>query len=259
MNDNKNHLLNSLSKNIRLDGRKSDEFRPVKVEYGISPSAEGSARVTIGDTVVIAGVKMSLETPYPDTPNKGNFMVNVELLPLSSPDFESGPPSIEAIELARVTDRGIRESNAIDTEKLCIKAGEKVWGVIVDICTINDDGNLFDASSLATLAAIKDAKFPKTVKVDDVMTVDYHEKTKDKVPLVKSPIGVTIWKMGNVLLADPTREEQKFFDARLTVASMQDGTLCAMQKGGDAALTSEEVSQMIDLALKKAKELRKAL
>ncbi|PIZ53690.1 RNA-binding protein, partial [Candidatus Woesearchaeota archaeon CG_4_10_14_0_2_um_filter_33_10] len=124
-----NHILNFLEKGIRFDGRKLDEYRQIKVEKGFSENAEGSARVTIGDTIVFAGVKLSVGEPYPDTPNEGTMMINAELMPLSNPDFEPGPPAIQAIELARVVDRGIRESGTIDTKKLCIKKEEKVWSI----------------------------------------------------------------------------------------------------------------------------------
>src|SRR3989338_2540572 len=151
--------------NKREDGRNFDQYRePISVEYAVSEkSAEGSARVTIGDTVVVAGVKLELSKPYPDTPDEGSIMINVELLPLSSPEFEAGPPSINSIELARVVDRGIRESKAIDFKKLCIKPGEQMWTVIIDIYPINAAGNLFDACALAALAALRDAKFPAIV------------------------------------------------------------------------------------------------
>lgn len=254
---NRSHFLNAIKQNTRADGRKNDEYREIKVETDVIANAEGSARVTIGDTVVLAGVKVALETPYPDTPDQGNFMVNVELLPLSNPDFEVGPPSIDAIELARVTDRGIRESKAIDTKKLCIKKGEKVWGIVVDICPVNDAGNLFDASALAALSAIKDAKFPKTTEEDDVLLIDYKEKTKESIPLVKKPISVTVWKLGDNFIVDPTLDEQKLYDARLSVCVAEDGNLCALQKGGEDPFTLEQVEKMIDLALKKAKDLAK--
>ena len=140
----------------RLDGRAMTEYRqPIAIETEISWTAEGSAKVQIGNTTVMAGVKLSLEKPYNDTPEEGGIMVNVELLPLSHPDYEPGPPGIKAIELARVIDRGIREAKAIDMKKLCIKPGEKAWFVTIDIITINDDGNLFDAAGLAALAALK--------------------------------------------------------------------------------------------------------
>src|SRR3989338_4461113 len=155
------HIIKSLSAGIRFDGRKPLEYRKVTVEYGVSKNAEGSSRVKIGETEVIAGVKLSMDKPYSDTPDDGVMSVNAELLPLSSPEFESGPPNEQSIELARVVDRGIRESKAIDTKKLCIKKNEKVWMISVDIVTINDSGNLIDASAIAALAALKDTKFPE--------------------------------------------------------------------------------------------------
>ena len=58
---------------------------------------------------VIVGVKVGVAAPTPDSPDKGNLMVTAELLPLSSPRFELGPPRFDAIELGRVIDRGVRE------------------------------------------------------------------------------------------------------------------------------------------------------
>jgi exosome complex component RRP42 len=251
----RNHIIESLKKGIRFDGRKLDEYREISVECGVTKNAEGSARVKIGDTELIVGVKMAIEVPFPDTPDQGNFMVNTELLPLSSPDFESGPPGIEAIELSRIVDRGIRESKAIDVKKLCITEKEKVWSIIVDICSINDAGNLFDAASLATLAALKDSRFPKY----DGETIDYKELTEEKLPLLKEPIEVTVLKIDDKFLVDPSSEEEVVADSRLTVASTEDGKIYALQKGGDYALTFDEIYKMIDIALDKAKLLRSKL
>src|SRR3989338_1763515 len=124
------HIIKLFESDMRLDGRKLTDFRkPVSIEYGIVNTAEGSARVKIGETDIIVGVKMEIMKPYPDTPDEGSIIVGAELLPLSNPDFELGPPGIEAIEIARVVDRGIRESKCIDLKKLCITKGEKVWGI----------------------------------------------------------------------------------------------------------------------------------
>ena len=252
----KSHIIELLDKGTRLDGRGPLEYRkPIKVEYDVSKSAEGSARVIIGETEMITGVKMAIESPYPDTPDKGNLMVGAELSPLANPEFESGPPSIEAIELARVVDRGIRESKAIDVDKLCIEKGEKVWAVMIDLAPINDAGNLFDVSSLSALAAVKSAKFPK---MEDG-AINYLEKTKDSLPLQKEPISVTVCKIGKHFIVDPVTEEEKVIDARLTAAVGEDGKLYALQKGGETPLTEEEIIQMVDIAVDKTKELRKAL
>jgi len=118
MSEERKHLLNTLNLNLRYDGRKLDEYRKIVVETNCVKNAEGSARVKIGNTEVIAGVKMAIEKPYPDTPDEGMLMVGAELLPMSNPDFELGPPGIQAIELARVVDRAIRESKIVDMRNL---------------------------------------------------------------------------------------------------------------------------------------------
>ncbi len=254
-NEFKNHLIRSLSKGVRFDGRKLDQYRKVTVESGVTRNAEGSARVIIGETEVICGVKMSVEKPYPDTPENGNLAVNVELLPLSNPNFESGPPGKAAIELARVVDRGVRESEAIDIKSLCIEPGEKVWTMFIDICTINDAGNLFDSISLAVTAALKDSRFPSY----DGTEIDYKKKTDKKLPLKSEPVEVTVLKIGDYFIIDPTNQELEYLDARITVAFTEDGTVCAMQKGGNSELSLDEIKEMIDLAYTKSKELREKL
>src|SRR3990172_5444057 len=136
----------------RIDHRKFNQYRDISVETNVITSAEGSARVRIGNTEVIAGIKIDVGTPFKDTPDEGVLMVAGEFVPLASEDFESGPPGEDAIELSRVVDRAIRESKCVDFEKLCIKEGEKVWMIYVDIDVIDDCGNLIDACSLAALS-----------------------------------------------------------------------------------------------------------
>lgn len=241
----------------RFDERKLDEFRELTIETGVSKNAEGSARVKIGKTEVLVGVKMDVTEPYPDSQDKGNLMVSAELLPLSSPRFETGPPSFNAIELARVTDRGIRESKFIELEKLCIKKGEKVWNVIIDIYSINDDGNLFDAAGIGAIAALKTAKIPKyDEKTERVL---FGEWTKNSIPLSKeTPISLTVHKVGENLIVDPTKEEEDISDTRVTIASY-DGVIHSMQKGNSKELSVEEFNKILDLIEKSEKEINKKL
>jgi exosome complex component RRP42 len=138
----------------RLDGRSLTDYREIKIEQGIIEKAEGSARVFLGKTQVLVGVKVETGEPFPDTPNEGVMTVNAELVPLASPNFEPGPPDETSIELARIVDRGIRESKTVDNEKLCIEPGKKVFVVFVDVWVLNHDGNLIDASALAAVAAL---------------------------------------------------------------------------------------------------------
>lgn len=254
--DLKKHVVTILESDKRLDGRKPLEYRkPVKVEYGFTSTADGSAKVTIGETEVLVGIKAEVGEPYPDRPDAGTIICGAELLPLSNPEFESGPPGIQAVELARVVDRGIRESKTFDFKKLCIKEGEKVWLILIDVVTLNDAGNLFDASSLAAYAALQDFTFPKF----DGEKIDYTEKGKEKLKLINIPLSITVCKIGSKFVVDPTTEEEKIIDARLTVVTLEDGNLCAMQKGGDTPLTDEEITKMVDIGVEKGKELRGAL
>nr|MCK4929910.1 exosome complex protein Rrp42 [Nanoarchaeota archaeon] len=253
--DLKNHINEALKKGIRLDGRKKEEYRKIEIRTGVVATAEGSASVKCGDTEVIAGIKLNIGEPYPDSPENGVMMVGSEMLPLSNPEFEGGPPRIDAIEVARVIDRGIREGKTIDTKKLCLKKGELVWMVMIDVLPINHDGNLIDLGGIAALTALKNAKMLE-VENDKVV---FGKRTKQDLPITSMPLPVTILKIGDNLIVDPTNAEEKVLDARLTVSVLEDDTLCAMQKGGDASLSIKDINEMIDLAIKKSQEIRKKL
>jgi exosome complex component RRP42 len=147
-----------IEKGKRLDDRGLLDTREIKIEQGIIEKAEGSARVFMGKTQILVGVKVGLGEPFPDTPNEGVLTVNAELVPVASPSFEPGPPDENSIELARVVDRGIRESKCIDNEKLCIEPGKKVFVVFVDIYVLDHGGNLIDASAIAAMAALVEHK-----------------------------------------------------------------------------------------------------
>ena len=248
-----NRIREYLDQSKRFDGRSLDEFRDIVVETGVSKNAEGSVRIKLGNTEVLVGVKMGVSEPYPDSPNKGNLMVTSELLPLSSPRFESGPPSIVSIELSRVIDRMIRESKIIDLEKLCIEEGKKVWTVFIDIYSMNADGNLLDAAGIGAVVALKNAKIPKYDEKEG--KVLYGELSDENVPLKKGlPISVTVHKIGKNFIVDPSLEEEDISETRLTIGII-DGSIHSMQKGNSGTLDIEEFNQAIDLAEKVWKDL----
>ena len=240
-----NRIKQYLASGKRFDGRKPEEFRDIQIEIGVSKNAEGSAKVKLGNTEVLVGVKMGVGEPYPDSPDKGNLMVTAELLPLSSPRYENGPPKFPAIELGRVLDRCIRESKFIDVSKLCIKEGEKVWTVFIDVYSINDDGNLLDAAGLGILAALKSAKIPKYDEKED--KVLFGELTDTNLPLSKDvPISLTTHKIGDNFIVDPTKEEEDVSETRVTIGS-SNGSLSSMQKGEEHALSTEEFEKILEM------------
>ncbi len=241
----------------RFDGRNLLDFRDFEVETGVSNKAEGSARVKLGKTEVVVGVKMSIGSPYPDSLNKGNLIVSGDLLPLASPRFEHGPPGFDAIELPRLVDRMIRDSGLIDFESLCIEAGEKVWNLFIDIYPINDDGNLVDASGIAALAALKNAVYPG---IDENSNADYKHRTDKKLKLSDEtlPLSFTFFKLGDSLLLDPTREEQEACDTKVTWGISKWNSqymLNSCQKGWETPFTSDEVQTMMKTLPKKYDEV----
>ena len=256
MNIQTSYIISHLSKGMRLDGRKPDEHRKIEIEINPIEQAEGSARVKLGGTEVIAGVKLEVKEPFPDTPNEGVLMVNTELSPVASPEFELGPPRETAIELARIVDRGIRESHCINTEKLCIKVGEKVWMVMVDIQPLSHEGNLLDASGIAAIAALMTAKM---VKYDEAGDKVIYEKTDESVPLDDIPVPVTFGIIDGKLIVDPTLEEEESMDGRLTITTNEAGDVCAMQKGGACSLTFELIEQAAEMSINKGREIRELL
>ena len=262
-------LLKLSSEGKRADGRKFDEFRNIKIEVNVVNKAEGSAKVTIGNTQVISGIKIDIGEPYPDSPDSGVMTTAAELIPLASPDFEAGPPDKESIELARVVDRGIRESQIIDVDQLCILPGEKVWIIFIDIHILDYDGNLFDAASLASLAALMIAKVPierlkpTLEKLQDKYPemeqyLNQHPKNFP-LPLSEPPISCTSAKFNNVVVMDPSLDEEQIAEARLTVATDNNGDVRAMQKGLNGSFSVDEIKKVIKSSIDNGRKIREQL
>ncbi|MFA5953591.1 MAG: exosome complex protein Rrp42 [Candidatus Pacearchaeota archaeon] len=254
---NRERINEYLKNGKRFDERKPEEFREIIIEKNVSKKAEGSVKVKMGNTEVLVGIKMGVSEPYPDSLDEGVLMTTAELLPLSSERFENGPPKFPAIELGRVIDRILRESKFIDLKKLCIEKGKKVWTVFVDIYSLNDDGNLLDAAGIGAVVALRNAVLPKYDEKEG--KINYDEPSKTKLPLSKStPISITIHKIGNSLLTDPTREEEDISETRVTIG-MMDNSISSMQKGESQILTIDETKKIIDMAEKVHEKVLKSI
>ena len=238
----------------RSGERSLTEYREMTIMPGIIEKANGSAEVHLGKTKVMVGVKIETGEPFPDTPDDGILTVSAELVPLAYPLFEPGPPDENSIELARVVDRGLRESKMIDLRKLCIQAGKKVFVIFVDIYILDHDGNLIDASAVASTTAVLGA-----------MMNDYEVKEgelvwkpgKIRLPIRSFPVTVTLGKVGDSLVVDPSLEEEQVMSARITTAIDEKGHICAMQKGGLGVLSVEETRIAVAIARERAGQIRK--
>jgi exosome complex component RRP42 len=243
----KDFIYNLLLKGERIDGRTFDQYREISIQRDVIRKAEGSALVKLGSSQVLVGVKMQPGEPFQDTPNKGVIITNAELVPLASPSFEPGPPNEVGIELARLVDRGVRESKAVDLEALCIVPGKQVWIIFIDVHVLDDCGNILDAASLGAIAALLSTKVPSA---RFGLGEDYI------LPVRDIPIATTAIEFNDVLMFDPGVDEEVIANTRLTIISTMNGNICGSQKSGTGMLKPEQVYRIIDIACEKAKEIR---
>ncbi|WP_456394679.1 exosome complex protein Rrp42 [Thermococcus sp.] len=254
----RDHIIELLKEGKRVDGRGLEEYRDVEIKTNVIEKAEGSAWVRLGNTQVLVGIKVDMGEPFPDLPERGVMTTNIELVPLASPTFEPGPPDENAIELARVVDRGIRESQAVELEKLVIVPGKLVRVIFVDVHVLDHDGNLVDAAGIGAIAALMTTKIPK-VQYDEesgeVQVLDEYEP----LPVRRIPIPVTFAKIGSTILVDPNLEEEHVMDGKITITTDENGYISAVQKSEGGSFKLEEVMYAVDVALKKAEEIRAVL
>lgn len=252
----KQQMWDSISKGKRLDGRNLDEIRPIEIEVGLIRKANGSARVKLGNSEVVAGVKVETGEPFEGLENKGALILSAEVLPTASPYIEPGPPDEETVELARVVDRGVRESEMLDLTKLVLIPGEIVYVIFVDCSVVNADGNLFDATSYAAVSALMNSKLP-VFEIRDRKVVDTGEKQNP--PLTTLPVSITAVRIGESVIQDPTAEEEACMDARITITTNSDQNFAAVQKGSTGTFTVEQLKKAAASARVKGEEIRAIL
>ncbi len=248
----KDALKELMFRNQRIDDRGRFDYRPIVLEKNILENSEGSALCRLGKTQVLASVKFDIATPFPDKPEDGIVMTSAELLPFANENFETGPPSENSIELARVVDRAIRSSEIIDTSKLFIEEG-KVLAVFIDLYILDHNGNLFDASSLAAMEALLNTRMPK---IEDAQII--REESTGNLPLKGKVVSCTFGKIEDMLLLDPALDEEMGLDSMLTIGFYND-LIVSMQKTKNGAIFRNDIEKMLDIGLEKSKELIKLL
>lgn len=253
----KKKILALLKEGQRVDGRAFDESRQLIIDTGVIPKAEGSARVRLGDTEVVCGVKVQPDKPFPDLGDRGIFICTAEILPLADPTAEPGPPGEDVIELARVVDRGIRESGMVDLKQLVLEKDKSVIGIFIDNSVTDYDGNLFDACSYASVASVLSCKIPKFNYSEGVVTKVDGEFTAP--PITTVPVSITMAKIGEYIIVDPNADEWACMDARITITTNAAGNICAIQKGGHDGFTPEQLVQCAKISIATGAKIRDIL
>ena len=90
---------------LRLDGRKIDEMRPVKIEAGVLPAADGSAMVTHGLNVAVAAVYGPMEAHPRKIQRQDRAVIDVRynMAPFSTSDRIRPGYNRRSREISKVT------------------------------------------------------------------------------------------------------------------------------------------------------------
>ncbi|XP_063331586.1 exosome complex component RRP45 [Pelmatolapia mariae] len=248
-------LLKAIEEKKRLDGRQTYDYRKIKISFGTD---YGCCFVDLGQTRVMAQVSCELVAPKENRPNEGIMFFNIELSPMASPGFEQGRQSELSVKLNRQLERCLRNSKCIDTESLCVVSGEKVWQIRVDVHTLNNDGNLMDAASIAAITALCHFRRPDVSAQGQEVTV-YSPEERDPIPLsiYHMPISVSFafFQQGTYLLVDPCEREERVMDGLLVIAMNKHREICSIQSSGGIMLLKEQVMRCSKIAGVKVSEI----
>lgn len=221
-------ILEALKQNFRLDGRSFDQFRDVGVNFG---QEYGDVTITMGKTKVQCRISCQIAQPYEDRPFEGLFLISTETSPMAGPQFENGNSTGEdEVLCARIIEKAVRRSSALDIEGLCIVAGSKCWAIRADVHFLDCDGGFIDASCIAVMTALLHFKKPDITVLGDRVTVHPADE-REPVPLgiLHIPICVTFSFFNpqgtEENIKGDSNAEIAIIDANLQEELLRDGTL----------------------------------
>ncbi|XP_073134064.1 uncharacterized protein [Henckelia pumila] len=282
----KNFIKGGIAQDLRTDGRKRLAYRPIHVETGVIPQASGSARVTIGATIVIASVKAELGKPHPSHPDKGKVSIFVDCSSIAEPTFEGRGSEELASELssalqicllggksgAGIIKQCVRESlcitltvsklgihhhcatgAGIDLSSLSIIEGKVCWDLYIDGLVLSSDGNMLDALGAAVKAALSNTAIPKVqvsaeASSDDQPEVDVSDEEFLQFDTTGVPVIITLTKVGRPYIVDATLEEESQMSSAVSVSVNRHGRICGLTKRGGAGLCPSTIMDMISVA-----------
>ncbi|KAF9423482.1 Exosome complex component RRP45 [Podila epigama] len=248
-------VLAALKEGTRIDGRKAYDFRTLRLSFG---AEYGAVEVQLGNTRVLAKVSCEVIRPYADKPTEGFLVFNTEISPMAAPTFEAGRQTDEEVLVSRLIEKAMRRSRALDTEGLCIVAGEKVWSVRVDLHFLDDDGNLVDAACIAAITALLHFRRPDVTVVGEEVTIHTLEQ-RNPVPLSihHIPICTTFAFFGNGahMIVDPTHLEEQIKEGDMTLTLNVHKEVCAMSKAGGIPMEVDQILQCSKIAVVKVAEI----
>ncbi|KAI8008134.1 Exosome complex exonuclease RRP42 [Camellia lanceoleosa] len=231
-------IQGGIAQDLRSDGRKRLTYRPISIETGVIPQANGSARVKLGATDVIASVKAELGKPSPFQPDKGKVSIYVDCSPTAAPVFEGRGGDELSAELSTALQRCLLGGKSgtgagIDLSSLSIVEGKICWDLYIDGLVVSSDGNLLDALGAAIKAALSNTGIPKvqvaaSAPSDGQPEVDISDEEFLQFDTSGVPVIVTLTKVGRHYIVDATSEEESQMSSAISVSVNRQGRICGL-------------------------------
>lgn len=205
MNEKSEKLIDK--KGIRGDGRKADELRPLKIQVGVLPNADGSAYIEHGKNKILAAAYGPREM-HPKHLAQADRMVlrcRYHMAPFSVQERKSPAPSRREVELSKVIKESLEPALFLELYPRT--------GVDVFVEVLQADGGTRCASITAAALAIADAGVPMrdlvvacaAGKVEDQVVLDLYD-AEDKLGTADVPVAympnlnaITLLQMDGVL------------------------------------------------------------
>ncbi|KAK4561789.1 3'-5'-exoribonuclease [Recurvomyces mirabilis] len=260
--NNHDFILIALRQNLRLDSRLLDAYRPIILTFPADPDTYGQADVRIGKTRVLCNVSCEVGAPYPDRKFDGVFTISCELGPMASPAWEVGRQDQTEIILSRILEKTVRRSGALDTESLCIVAGQKCFHLRADIHVLDHDGNVLDAACFALMAALLHFRRPDvSIEGEEVTVYSVREREPVKLTMTHHPFCITTSfypsRQGSdddlISVLDTTLQEEQCRTGSLTISLNRHGEVCNIAKYGGVGIEGLSVLTCVHASLEKAK------
>ncbi|KAJ1691256.1 hypothetical protein LUZ63_015411 [Rhynchospora breviuscula] len=254
----KQFLRGGIEQNLRADGRTRNQFRPISVETGVIPQANGSARVRLGATEVIASIKAELGKPSVLHPDKGKVSIFVDCSPTAAPIYEGKGGEELSMELSVSLERCLLGGKsgagaAIDLSSLVLVEGKVCWDLYIDALVVSSDGNLLDSLAAAIKAALSNTGLPKVNVVlgaspEEQPEVDVSDEEFLQFDTSAVPVIVTLTKVGKHYIVDATSEEESQMSSAVSVSVNRNGQICGLTKRGGAGLDPSVIHDMVSVA-----------
>ncbi|MBQ4576357.1 MAG: ribonuclease PH, partial [Firmicutes bacterium] len=229
---------------MRVDGRKLDQLRPLKMTDNFLMHPAGSVLIETGDTKVICTACVEEKTaPHLKGTGKGWVTAEYAMLPGSTADRKKRDgvkKDGRSTEIQRLIGRSLR--SVVDLDKL----GER--SIYIDCDVIQADGGTRTASITGAFVAMVQAM--KKLKADGLI---------EEVPITSFLSAVSVGKVADQLMLDLCYEEDSRAQVDMNVIMTDDGRFVELQgTGEEAPFTAEEMVGLVALAKKGCEELCKA-